>query len=65
LSVLKQCAQVATIFVAPDCSSTSTFCIASWLKRNSLPERRAGSPVHDSPPGGAAGSVRCDIAGMP
>ncbi len=54
-SVLKQCGQVATILRlagsrSPNASfSVSTFCWASIWKRNSLPIRRAGSPVQVSP----------------
>ncbi len=49
LMVLKQWAQVTTIFVAPTSSSVATFCSASIWKRTSLPARRAESPVHVSP----------------
>ena len=48
-SVLKQCAQVATTLVALASLSTSAFCMASIWKTNSLPARRAGSPVQVSP----------------
>ncbi|CAM5616079.1 hypothetical protein SANTM175S_01821 [Streptomyces antimycoticus] len=61
--VLKQCGQVATIFflafstVTPSSASSpnamfsiSTFCWPSCWKRNSLPRRRAESPVHASSP---------------
>ena len=48
-SELKQCGQVATILVALASLSTSTFCAASIWNRNSLPRRRAGSPVQLSP----------------
>jgi hypothetical protein len=46
--VLKQCGQLATIFFAPASLSVSMFCWASMLKTNSLPIRRAGSPVQVS-----------------
>src|SRR3954452_8060115 len=49
LRLLKQCAQVATTFLAFASVSTSAFCIASCWNTNSLPERRAGSPVQVSP----------------
>src|SRR6478609_2151804 len=48
-SVLKQCAQVETTFLTLVSLNTSAFCIASCWKTNSLPERRAGSPVQVSP----------------
>ena len=48
-SVLKQWAQVATTLVALASLSVSAFSIASPAKTNSLPERRAGSPVQVSP----------------
>ena len=48
-SVLKQWAQVETTFLALVSVSTSAFCIASCWKTNSLPARRAGSPVQVSP----------------
>src|SRR3954453_3290517 len=47
--VLKQCAQVETILRALVSLNTSAFCIASCWKTNSLPDRRAGSPVQVSP----------------
>ena len=47
--VLKQCAQVETTFLALASVSTSAFCIASCWKTNSLPARRAESPVQVSP----------------
>jgi hypothetical protein len=47
-SVLKQCGQLATIFVTPASFSVPTFCSACAWKTYSLPIRRAGSPVHDS-----------------
>src|SRR5262249_10848144 len=51
--VLKQWAHVATIFFLGRWSkvslSVSTFCWASIWYTNSLPMRRAGSPVHVSP----------------
>ena len=47
-SVLKQCGQLATIFVTPASLSVPTFCSAWAWKTYSLPMRRAGSPVHDS-----------------
>src|ERR1700729_866115 len=51
--VLKQCGQEAMTFfpeslVTPASLSVSMFCWASMLKTNSLPSRRAGSPVHAS-----------------
>ena len=49
--VLKQCGQEATIFFragAPASFSVSTFCWASIWNTNSLPIRRAGSPVQVS-----------------
>ena len=49
LIVLKQCAQVTTIFWAPTPLSVSTFCWASIEKSISLPARRAESPVQVSP----------------
>ena len=48
-SVLKQCAQVETTFLTFVSLKTSAFCIASCWKTNSLPARRAGSPVQVSP----------------
>src|SRR6478735_2282989 len=48
-SVLKQCAQVETTFLTLVSLNTSAFCIASCWNTNSLPERRAGSPVQVSP----------------
>ena len=48
-SVLKQCAQVETTFLTLVSLNTSAFCIASCWKTNSLPARRAGSPVQVSP----------------
>src|SRR4051794_34128214 len=48
-SVLKQCAQVATTFFALVSVSPSAFCIASCWNTNSLPDRRAGSPLQVSP----------------
>ena len=47
-SVLKQCGQLATIFVTPASFSVETFCSAKAWKTYSFPARRAGSPVHDS-----------------
>jgi len=47
--VLKQCAHVTTIVCAPTSLSTSTLADASSWYSSSLPARRAGSPVHDSP----------------
>ena len=47
-SVLKQCGQLATIFVTPASFSVATFCSAYAWKTYSLPIRRAGSPVHAS-----------------
>src|SRR3954454_22862731 len=49
LRVLKQCAQVATTFLAFASLKTSAFCIASCWKTNSLPDLRAGSPLQVSP----------------
>ncbi len=46
--MLKQCGQLATILRAPASFSVSMFCCASMLNTNSLPIRRAGSPVHVS-----------------
>src|ERR1035438_3885247 len=46
--VLKQCGQLATIVVAPASLRVSMFCWASIEYTNSLPIRRAGSPVHVS-----------------
>ena len=46
--MLKQCGQAVTIFLAETLLSTSTFCCACIWNRNSLPRRRAGSPVHVS-----------------
>ena len=47
--VLKQCAQVETTFLTLLSLNTSAFCIARPWNTNSLPERRAGSPVQVSP----------------
>ena len=47
-SVLKQCGHWVTIFFTPIELSVSTFCMVSIWKMYSLPERRAGSPVHIS-----------------
>ena len=47
--VLKQCAQVTTIRCAPTSLSISTLPLASIWNSSSLPARRAGSPVQDSP----------------
>ena len=46
--MLKQCGHWVTIFLTPMPLSVSTFCMASIWKMYSLPERRAGSPVHIS-----------------
>ena len=46
--MLKQCGQLATIVRAPASFSVSMFCWASMLNTNSLPIRRAGSPVQVS-----------------
>src|SRR5580692_6855356 len=46
--VLKQCGQDAMTFLAPASLSVSMFCWASMLYTNSLPRRRAGSPVQVS-----------------
>jgi len=46
--VLKQCGQLATIFVTPCSLSVLTFCSANAWNTYSLPIRRAGSPVQDS-----------------
>ena len=46
--VLKQCGQDAMTFFAPASLSVWTFCWASIEYTNSLPSRRAGSPVHAS-----------------
>jgi hypothetical protein len=46
--VLKQCGHCVTIFFTPMPSNVSMFCMASIWKMYSLPERRAGSPVHIS-----------------
>ena len=46
--MLKQCGQLATIFVTPASFSVSTFPSANAWNTYSLPIRRAGSPVHDS-----------------
>src|SRR6516225_9978844 len=51
--VLKQCGQDAMTFLpvpaaTPASLSVSMFCWASMLNTNSLPSRRAGSPVHAS-----------------
>ncbi|SLH09489.1 Uncharacterised protein [Mycobacteroides abscessus subsp. abscessus] len=54
LSALKQCAQVTTIFFLRSSTpsntvfSSSMFCWASCWNRNSLPARRAESPVQVS-----------------
>ena len=48
-SVLKQCAQVETTFLTLYSLNVSTFCAASPWNTNSLPDRRAGSPVQVSP----------------
>ena len=48
-SVLKQCAQVETTFLTLCSLNVSTFCAARPWKTNSLPARRAGSPVQVSP----------------
>ena len=47
--VLKQWAQVETTFLTLNSLNVSTFCVASCWKRNSLPARRAWSPVQVSP----------------
>ena len=49
LSVLKQCGQVETTFLALASVSVSMFCWARPWKTNSLPARRAESPVQVSP----------------
>src|SRR5918997_3288095 len=49
LSVLKQCAQVETTFLTLYSLKVSTFCCASPWNTNSLPARRAESPVQVSP----------------
>ncbi len=46
--MLKQCGQLATIVRTPTAFSVSTFCSARVWNRNSLPIRRAGSPVQSS-----------------
>ncbi len=46
--MLKQCGHWVTIFFTPMAFSVSTFCMASIWKMYSLPDRRAGSPVHIS-----------------
>ena len=46
--VLKQCGHWVMIFLTPMPLRVSTFCMASIWNRYSLPERRAGSPVHRS-----------------
>ena len=46
--MLKQCGQLATILRAPASFSVAMFCSASIEYTNSLPIRRAGSPVHVS-----------------
>ncbi len=46
--MLKQWGQLAMIFCTPSPLSASMFCEASIWKTYSLPERRAGSPVHSS-----------------
>ena len=48
-SVLKQCAQVETTFLTLYSLKVSTFCCASPWKTNSLPARRAWSPLQVSP----------------
>ncbi len=48
-SVLKQCAQVVTTCLTWYSLNVSTFCWASDWKTNSLPARRAESPVQVSP----------------
>ncbi len=48
-SVFMQCGQVETTFLAFASVSVSTFCWARPWKTNSLPARRAGSPVQVSP----------------
>ena len=58
--MLKQCGQVATIFSGAGALielSVSTFCMPSIWNRNSLPSRRAGSPVHVSPAPSTANST--------
>ena len=45
---MKQCGQIVTIFCTCMVLSASTFWVASIWKMYSLPERRAGSPVHFS-----------------
>ena len=47
-SALKQCGQLATIVRGAASLSVSTFCWASMENTNSLPIRRAGSPVQVS-----------------
>ena len=49
LSVLKQWAQVETTFLTLYSLNVSTFCWARPWNTNSLPARRAGSPVQVSP----------------
>src|SRR6187431_310890 len=49
LSVLKQWAQVETTFLTLYSLNVSTFCCARPWNTNSLPARRAGSPVQVSP----------------
>ncbi|GIT75520.1 MAG: hypothetical protein Ct9H300mP31_00510 [Acidimicrobiaceae bacterium] len=46
--MLKQWGHWVTIFFTPIPLSVSTFCVASIWKMYSLPDRRAGSPVHIS-----------------
>ena len=46
--MLKQCGQLATIFVTPAPFIVATFCSAYDWNVYSFPIRRAGSPVHDS-----------------
>ena len=48
-SVLKQCGQVETTFLTFVSLNISMFCMASCWKTNSLPARRAESPVQVSP----------------
>ena len=47
--VLKQCAQVETTFLTLYSLKVSMFCAARPWKTNSLPARRAESPVQVSP----------------
>ena len=46
--MLKQCGQLATIFVTPCSFSVATFCSGAAWNTYSFPIRRAGSPVHPS-----------------